>query len=291
MSTFVDSSGSAAASVNNSGDGTVAAGTYLMYLRTVQSSIFRMLTEGLKEILQDCNVTFNASGIRITTFTASHTVLVHLKLNADKFDEYSCPEPLTLGLNIGHLHALLRNIHNNDTLTMSVSANDPMNLNIKNESGEKDRTKVTKYYRLNLLTLEDDEFEIPPVQFPLLIKIPTVDLQKTFREMKARSTFVEIACVSRKLILRCESENSDMEVVMDEGCSDGMTYVTCPEDTTQVIQGTFSLKELVLFTKCVNLCEFAQMYMDNDNPLIFVYEVGNLGQLRFGLAPKKSNAR
>ena len=48
----------------------------ILMIKTVQSSAFRILIEALKEILQDVNIEFDASGLKIVAMDVSHTVLV-----------------------------------------------------------------------------------------------------------------------------------------------------------------------------------------------------------------------
>ena len=58
---------------------------YLLEVKTVQSSAFRILVEALKEILTDANLEFDETGMKVMAMDSSHTVLVHLKLHSDKF--------------------------------------------------------------------------------------------------------------------------------------------------------------------------------------------------------------
>ena len=46
-----------------------------------------------------------------------------------------------------------------------------------------------------------------------------------------------------------------------------MTYIQnlTPDE---VIQGVFSIKKLVTFTKCTNLCQNIEIYLKNDYPII-----------------------
>ena len=57
--------------------------TNLLEVHTVQASAFRILIEALKEILTDANFEFDEHGLKLVTMDSSHTVLVHLRLNAD----------------------------------------------------------------------------------------------------------------------------------------------------------------------------------------------------------------
>ena len=61
---------------------------YIFQLKTVQSSAIRVLIEALKEILTDANIEISNSGLKISTMDPSHTVLVHLKLESCKFENY-----------------------------------------------------------------------------------------------------------------------------------------------------------------------------------------------------------
>ena len=65
-------------------------GKYLLEVKTVQTSAFRVLIEALKEILTDANFEFSESGLKVIAMDSSHTVLVHLKLEANNFEHYFC---------------------------------------------------------------------------------------------------------------------------------------------------------------------------------------------------------
>ena len=73
---------------------------YIFELKTVQSSAFRILVEALKEILTDGNIEIDSSGLKIMTMDPSHTVLVHLKLDASKFESFTCPNKITIGVSM-----------------------------------------------------------------------------------------------------------------------------------------------------------------------------------------------
>ena len=57
----------------------------------------------------------------------------------------------------------------------------------------------------------------------------------------------------------------------------------------EVIQGIFSLRYLVLFSKCTNLYQNIEIYIKNDYPIIIRYSVANLGEVKFCLAPKNND--
>jgi len=255
---------------------------YKLELKTVQSSIIRILIEALKEILPDTNIEFNSTGIRIITMDLSHTVLVHLRLDGSQFEHYHCPEKIVVGVNMLNLFKLVKTMNNNETLTLFITQADPSRLGIRIDNGEKNT--VTNF-KLNLLDLDEEEIEVPPAQFSSVINIPSSDFQKICRDMSNLSNLIEIKSVDNQLVFTCRGDFAQQETIMGEN-TNGISYIE-KQNSYDIIQGVFSLKHLVLFTKCTNLCNGIQMFLENDYPLIISYQVGSLGDIKFCLAPKK----
>jgi proliferating cell nuclear antigen len=257
---------------------------YIFELKTVQSSIFRVLIEALKEILPDTNIEFNSKGIKIITMDISHTVLVHCKLDAHQFEYYQCEDKIVVGLNMLYFFKLIKGMNNNETLSLFIERNDISRLGIRIENGEKNTVST---FKLNLLDLDEEEITIPPVRFSSVLNIPSSDFQKICRDMSNLTNLMEIKSVGNRLIFTCQGDFAQQETVMEESSTnDGILYIE-KKDEGKIVQGVFSLKHLVLFTKCTNLCNSIQMYIENDYPLIIVYQIGSLGEIRFCLAPKK----
>ena len=103
----------------------------VLEVKTVQSSAFRILIEAKKEILTDANLQFDETGIKVIAMDASHTVLVHLKLEAKNFESYYCPNKMILGVNMLNFFKLIKTMSNNDTLTLYVEQEDTNHLGIK----------------------------------------------------------------------------------------------------------------------------------------------------------------
>lgn len=256
---------------------------YKMELKTVQASVIRILIEALKEILPDANIEFNSKGLKVITMDSSHTVLVHLRLNGSQFEHYFCPEKVVVGINMLNLFKLIKTMNNSDMLTLFIETKDPGHLGIKIENADKDT--VTNF-KLDLLDLEDEAIEVPSANFSSVINIPSGDFKKVCTDMNNLSSLIEIKSISNQLIFSCQGEFAHQETVMGESAANGISYVENPKEFA-IIQGVFSLKHLVLFTKCTNLCHSIQMYLENDYPLIIAYQVGSLGEIKFCLAPKK----
>jgi proliferating cell nuclear antigen len=251
----------------------------LFEIKTIQSSSIKILIEALKEILNDTVIDINSDGIKIVTMDTAHIILVHLKLNADKFEIYKCERPISIGINMLNLYKIIKTINNSDILTLFIYENDLNHLGIKIENIEKN-TKTT--YKINLLDLHNDNFEIPEVVFNSVITLPSSDFQKITRDMNNLADFVEIKNVNNKFILTCQGDFCTQETVL----SDNENIKINSDNIDEIIQGNYNLKYLVLFTKCTNLSNNIELYLKNDYPLIIKYTVASLGEIKLCLSPQ-----
>jgi len=253
-------------------------------IKTVQAASFKILLEALKDLLTDTCIEFDENGIKVIAMDTSHIVLVHLKLDASKFEYFYCPNKISIGVNMLHLHKLIKTIHNNDTLTMFMEEGDINHLGIKIENSEKN-TKST--FKLNLLDLDNPGISIDPTEFSSVITLPSNDFQKICRDMSNISEFVEIKNIHNQLIFSCKGDFCSQETIL----SDSSEMVATPINnsmgmgSSEIVQGIFKLKYLVLFTKCTNLCNTIELYLKNDYPLIIKYSVASLGEIKLAIAP------
>lgn len=260
-------------------------------VRTVQSIAFKILVEALKELLTDTCVEFDESGMKIVAMDTSHVVLVHLKLDASKFEYYKCTNKLCIGINMMNMHKLIKCINNNDTLTLFIDSSDMNHLGIKIENGEKN-TRTT--YKLNLLDLDNPKICIDPAEFSSVITLPSCDFQKICRDMNNLAEHMAITNIDSQLIFSCKGEFCSQETILNdmdrptsaaESCADS-SPASPSSAVAEIMQGVFSIKHLVLFTKCTNLCNTVELYLKNDYPLIIKYAVASLGEIKLCLAPQ-----
>jgi proliferating cell nuclear antigen len=281
----------------SSGSGNL--GSYRLVLKTVQAVAFKVLVEALKELLTDVTIEFDATGMKILAMDTSHVVLVHLKLEASKFEVFHCDGKISVGLNMLNLHKLIKTINNNNTLSLYIDKDDVNHLGIKIENTDKN-SKTS--YKLNLLDLDHSDIYVDPTAFTEVVTLPSADFQKICRDMLALADLMEIRSIHNQLIFSCKGDFCSQETVISDaaGSASGVTGAAPvpgagggviagassePSGNAEIVQGVFSIKHLVLFTKCTNLCSTLELYLKNDYPLIIRYDVSSLGSIRLALAP------
>jgi len=173
---------------------------------------------------------------------------------------------------------------NNDILTLFVNKGETNKLGIQINNETKNSQTI---FKLNLLDISEDEIKIPPAEFETELTLPSSDFQKLIRDMTNIGDCVDIKSVGENLILDCKGDFATQETVLSEtkdNNSDGLKF-SMAANPDKPIQGIFSLKYLVLFTKCTNLCNLIHIYIKNDYPLIIKYNVANLGEIKLCLSP------
>jgi len=257
----------------------------VLTIQTVQIAPFRTLMTALKDILVETNIIFDPDGIKIINMDKSHTILAHLFLEAPNFEFYNCKkDKIIIGVNMFHLFKLINSIDNDDTLTIYIENGDytdgvVSHLTLKFENGE---IKQCKTQKLRLIEPEPEELQYPDVKFSSIINLPSADFQKIIRDLSCISDKLEIKSVGNELIFKCSGQFASAEIHRTE--SDGSMGFIAKQDSSKIIQGEFSLKNLGYFIKCTNLCSQIEIYLENDLPLVVKYDVASLGSIKLCLS-------
>lgn len=247
-----------------------------MKLKTVQASAFKALFEVLKDVLNDVNIIFEPKGLTILTLDTARVSLIDLHLPAENFEEYDCDKQILAGINISNTFKLFKTISNNDTLEISITDRDVMDIHIKNA----DKKTDTKF-QLKLLDINDDQIVLPNIQTSVVTTMPSIDFQRACRDMQNLASDVVITRKPSKFIISCQGDFANQETTIE--CDD-------PDPFENTLSGIYSLKYLNIFTKATGMCSTVQLFQeDNNRFLILKYNVANLGDLRFFLAKKSDD--
>ena len=253
---------------------------HIFDMKTVQSVAIKILIEALKEILTDANLIIDETGIKLVAMDSTKSVLIYMKLNSEKFESFYCKEKISVGINMFNLYKLIKTINTSDTLSFFINKNDTNKLGIKLNNNEKNTETI---YKLNLLDISQEEINIPPAEFDSELTMPSHDFQKLIRDMVNISDETEIKTSGNNLTLNCQGDFASQTTILGE-TQNGLQFIHNVADE-YLVQGVFSLKYLLLFTKCTNLCNQIHFYIKNDYPLVIRYSVASLGDIKLCLAP------
>jgi Na+-translocating ferredoxin:NAD+ oxidoreductase RNF subunit RnfB len=98
--------------------------------------------------------------------------------------------------------------------------------------------------------------------------------------------YVDIKCTSKNIIFTCKGDCAERSSIYksEEG---GLNISNENKKNHNIVQGIYELKNIVLFTKCANLCPDIEIFMKNDFALTVVYSIATLGTITIALSPVK----
>jgi len=255
-------------------------GRNILEIQTVQSNVIKILCDVLKETLNDVNICFDENGMRVMAMDGSHVALIHIKLYADRFEYYQCDHKMFVGLNMSNLYKLIKTVTNLDSLTFFVNEDNRHEFCIRIENSDKNSSTT---FNLKMLDIDEQEIRIPDVHMESVISMPSNDFQRICRDMQNIADHVTITARSDKLQLNCTGDFASQETVIGEA-NHGLVF-SSTTDPERKVSGKFSLKYINLFTKSTNLSNTLELFLKKDYPFMMKYDVANLGDLMFCLAP------
>jgi len=294
----------------------------IIELKTTQSSAIKILVDTLNSLLTDVNITFypeqdddkeydsdeseyeddsessdnngvnsakknkgsKRGGIVIKEVNKTITVLVYCKL--DGFEEYKYnyhKSKLMIGVKLPNLLKCLKCMTHFDTMSWIIEEEDMNKLIVILESTERNEKKI---FKLNLMDLDDEKYEIEPVQFPYCITMPSQDFHKYCKDMASvMASKMDIKCTSNMVFLSGKSDIGSVDFQVGETI--GGLQIDVNTDKNEIVQGNFELKYLTIFTKCTNLCNEVKLFLKNDYALVVRYQVAALGEIKLVLSPSE----
>ena len=229
------------------------------------------------------------SGMRIMAVDTTKTVLINLRLDANNFTKFKCKKKkLTLGVNLAYFYKLIKSVEKEDTLTLYVDHDDKNYLKIKIDSENLKDSLV----KLKLLDLAEDPMTVPDITFDAVVTMSSSEFHKICREMNQIADYVEIKCLSNKIIFTCKGDSAEKSTTyrtggeaLDGDCINIKHALSDKKDAPIIVQGIYELRNLVLFSKCASLCNDIEIYMKNNYPLVIKYTVATLGRILLCLTP------
>lgn len=289
----------------------------IVRVKTEHSSEIRVLFDVLKEVLNEVNITFignndkksknmdtdtnnegessstvqkqdetkkSQGGIKIVAVDDHHTVIIYVKLQAENFPEYYVKYgEVNVGLDLRELHKFMKTVDKDCIMTMSIDTNDQQRIEFHLKNSVK---SIDKYYRQKLLDTNDNHKLPKDVEFELTVLMDTADFKKVCTEMNQFAEHIEIICTNKEIIFKCAGDQSELTMKFKNTDKSGVTILSAnKEKKNQIFQGIYSLKHLVTFGRCINLCDQMQLYLKNSKAMFIHYSVGSLGKMCVGFLP------
>ncbi|CAG9318330.1 unnamed protein product [Blepharisma stoltei] len=216
----------------------------------------------------------------IQAMDASHVALVVLSLRSEKFEEYRCDRPQTLGISIGNLSKLVKVAGNDDSI--SLRADDEARVLILTFRGK--NSERTSEFQLNLLTLESEHLGVIDQEYVAEITMPSLEFGRICRELAQITDTITIAADKEIVNFAVSGDIGSGSVAIKPNDSDKPDE-KCIIKVSELVSMNFALRYLNLFNKASMLSNEVSISLSPEVPISLQYEF-ELGELRYYLAPK-----
>ena len=277
-----------------------------LYAETDQLDTLRTLVRMMHDVpVTAITMTFDETGLRITAIDANESILVHVRLFADAFftqtspslkndaagpssdsRRYVCDRPLSIEIDLLHLHAILEPLEGSSgyTIAFQIRDHDPPALGVIVTN---DSERIWFHYRIRGTFQNQNPFERTGVRFPEKEEVATVatmrsdDFYRIVQEMRAKSSLIHVRITSDQLQFVCRGEHVDVQSVVSK-TDRGLVYSRPIE---MPIEGVYSLDHLHAISKAFRTNDDVDLYFRPEFALVLRYGLsGDAGDVRFGLS-------
>jgi len=250
--------------------------------RMIQGNILKKILEALKELLNEATWDCSDSGIQLQAMDNSHVSLVFVDLKADGFDKYKCTRQISMGMSLTSMSKILRCAANDDSITIKAE-DEPDKVTFMFENPRQEKVSD---YEMKLMNLDNEQLGIPETDYQAVIKLPSSEFQRIVRDLGQFGDSVIIACTEKSVKFSSAGDigtgNIKLLPTANQDKKEEAVVIAVEEPVTL----TFAVRYLNMFTKAATLASQVSLSMSPDVPLVVEYDMGDVGCMRYYLAPK-----
>lgn len=244
---------------------------------------------------------------------SSHVSLCALLMRAEAFDHFRCDVDVSLGLNTPNLAKLLKCAGNDDIITLKSNTERADSLTLVFESAKQDRISD---FDMRLMQIESEQLGIPDTEYSCTIRLPSSEFQRIMRDLTVLGDtckFIQwliyvlifiycfnyyeltfyllillgtIACTKEGVRFSASGDLGTGNILLKHNPAVDKEDEAVVIDMQEPVELLFALRYLNLFTKATPLGPTVTLSLSPDLPILVEYPVGDLGYVRYYLAPK-----
>ncbi|KAJ7380805.1 hypothetical protein OS493_007187 [Desmophyllum pertusum] len=247
-----------------------------------QGNVLKKVLEAIKDLVPNANWDCAEAGITVQAMDSSHVSLVSLALSSDGFEPYRCDRNATLGMDTGTLSKILKCASNDDSITVKAEdTGDTVSFVFESPNQE----RVCEY-NMKLMDIDSEHLGIPDQEYDAVVTMPSSEFQRICRDLTQIGDSVKIHCNKEGVKFSASGDLGDGSVLLKQSASVDKEEEQIKIDLNEPVELTFALRYLNFFTKATPLSSTVTMSLKDDVPLVLDYKIGEIGNLKYYLAPK-----
>ncbi|KAI8902083.1 proliferating cell nuclear antigen, C-terminal domain-containing protein [Globomyces pollinis-pini] len=217
----------------------------------------------------------------------AHVSLIILLLRKSGFEHYRCDRNVNLGLSLSSLGKILKAAGPDDILTLQAGEKSDY-LTILFE-GKNDRMCE---YDLKLMNIDADHLGVPEPEYDAIVTMSSAEFKRICTDMKEISDNLTLSIDKEGIKFSVDGDIGTGSVTLKAGSGGSIDEKDEYEDTTTKIEVSKAVsvvlasKYLCNFAKATPLSKQVSLSVSNDIPMLVQYRIGEIGHVRYYLAPK-----
>ena len=258
---------------------------FIFKCKTGEAYQIKLLTELLSNNLKTGCFEINEDKICLRMFDHPVKTMVDIELISTNFIVYkynnSVNTNISIGLNLNHLHKMLKSIKKKDILQLVI--NSSMQNELEVTTTPKDSSRITTSY-IKIQNIQNVYSDIP-VGYNKPININSSDFQKMCKELNGIGSN-DIKIISYKYYI---DFIADVDDILKRKVRLGYIDDVSDDYTTDVIYtATFATDQLIRINKIAGLSNIVQIFTGScDDPIKFSSSIGNLGRISMYIKSKE----
>merc|ERR1712010_420162 len=250
--------------------------------RLVQGNLLKKVLESLKDLLTEATWDCADTGIQLQAMDNSHVSLVSVNLRADGFDKFRCDRQLNMGMNLTSMSKILRCASNDDIITIKAQDQaDTVTFMFESPNQEK-----VADYEMELMNLDQEHLGIPETDYAAVIKLPSSEFQRIIKDLSQFGESVVISCTKEGVKFSAAGDIGTGNIKLAQTANVDKEEEAVTIDMQEPVTLTFACRYLNMFTKASCLAPQVSLSMSPEVPLVVEYKIGDIGHVRYYLAPK-----
>lgn len=244
--------------------------TYIFTAKTNDAYYFKILIELLSNNIKTGHFKINEDFISLCSMDTNRKVLIKLRLLAENFTLYKYKgKERYLGINLSHLHKMLRSIKKKDSLQLFIDSSNSNKLGIK--VFPKDNNRVSTSF-ITIQTVQELEIDLP-IGYSKPVIISSSEFSKMLKDLNniGAETYIDVKNFYVKF--SCKTDGI-FERIVEFGEIDNEDD---KEEIFNIYSQKFTTEQLCKITKISGLSNQLKLYVGK--PIMFKSNVGNLGEI------------
>jgi proliferating cell nuclear antigen len=233
-------------------------------LKAAIDSIVCLVEEGQFEIKED--------GLYFRAMDPSQISMISFNMPKEAFVEYSIPEEMKLGIDIGQLANVLSRGKKGESVELSVEEG---RLVIR-FTGEKHK----RTFKVPLIETGERVQREPKIEFGNFAKVRADAIKETLKDAKLLSSHVRLVLTPELFGVEVRGDNGDLKAEFQNGGSEVSEI-----STKEGARATFPLQYLEDMVKATSSSSVVTVNLETDKPLKVEYDVEG-ATVKYYLAPR-----